>query len=371
MRIGFDAKRAFRNTSGLGNHNRSTVIGLKSMYPDHEYVLYSPKPASVNFDVSPFQVRYPTGLSAIAKSLWRSSGITSDIKRDKIDVYHGLSHELPRGIHKTKVKSVVTMHDAIFLRFPELYKKIDVAVYTKKWKHACVVADHIIAISQQTKSDLIEFLDADAHKISVVYQDCDQQFRSEVSEDEIATVQKKYNLPPDIMLAIGTVEERKNILAILKAMVYTSSKLSLVCLGKDTKYRETLDEFIRSKCLGNRVRFIDNASFTDFPALYRVARMLVYPSKFEGFGLPIIESMWSGTPVITTEGGVFSETGGDAAKYVKYNDHDAIVKAIDEVHQNTELREIMIAKGKAHVQKFKQEIGLEAVMNIYQRLVHG
>lgn len=371
MRIGFDAKRAFRNTSGLGNHNRSTVTGLQTAFPDHEYVLYSPKTPTVRFDLAPFQVNYPQGLSNISKSWWRSAGMTKDLVRDNIDVYHGLSHELPRGINKTNVKSVVTMHDVIFLRFPELYKKIDVAVYTGKWKHACQVADHIIAISEQTKTDLIELLQAEASKISVVYQDCDQQFRMNVSEVEVEAVRKKYDLPDQLILAIGTVEERKNILTILKAMVHTSSKLSLVCLGKNTKYRDVLDEFIREQCLGNRVRFIDDASFLDFPALYRTARMLIYPSKFEGFGLPIIESMWSGTPVITTEGGVFSETGGDAAKYVKYDDVDAMVDAIDQVNQDNELRTSMITKGMAHVQKFKQEKGLEAVMNIYQRLVHG
>ena len=137
MRIAFDAKRAFNNTSGLGNYSRYTISSLCKSYPEHSYHLYTP---SINKGVD-FQSPHNTELSLpenfFAKqftSYWRSVGLKKRLKRDKIDLYHGLSNELPLGISKSGIKSVVTIHDLIFMRLPELYKSFDRKVYLKKTK---------------------------------------------------------------------------------------------------------------------------------------------------------------------------------------------------------------------------------------------
>ena len=172
MKIGFDAKRAFFNPTGLGNYSRTLISSLSNRFPDHEYFLYSPKVSHnglFSADTNNLQLRIPAGLIAkLAPALWRSYGMNRTLKQDKLDLYHGLSHELPAGIKKTKIPSVVTIHDLIYLRYPKYYPAMDRWVYDKKFRHSCRVADRIIAVSEQTRRDLIEFFNVIPEKITVI-----------------------------------------------------------------------------------------------------------------------------------------------------------------------------------------------------------
>jgi len=172
MKIGFDAKRAFYNKSGLGNYSRSTIELLTKYYPSHEYVLYTPSTEdAIKFNI-PEKVKTFEPIrffNKVFKSYWRTFQISNRISEHKLDVYHGLSGELPNKAHKkANTKLIVTIHDLIFLRFPELYKPIDRKFYYQKAKYACEIADRIIAISEQTKSDIIQFLGVEESKIDVV-----------------------------------------------------------------------------------------------------------------------------------------------------------------------------------------------------------
>ncbi len=156
MKIGFDAKRAFLNSSGLGNYSRNTLNALKEYYNDNQYVLFTPGINEELFsNYKDFDVISPdSSLSKIFKSLWRSFSVSRQLKNHELDVFHGLSNELPEGIHKTDVPSVVTIHDLIFMEFPQFYKSIDRKIYYTKVKYASEAAKKIIAISSQTKNDL-------------------------------------------------------------------------------------------------------------------------------------------------------------------------------------------------------------------------
>ena len=174
MRIGFDAKRAFLNNTGLGNYSRDTIRVLSNFYPDNKYFLYTPKEkgnsrlAFLDNRNNTF-VRTPQSLlNKALKSYWRSKSIVSDLFNNKIDIYHGLSHELPLGIEKTNIKTVVTIHDLIFIRYPHLFRTIDRKIYYKKFNSACHRADKIIAVSQQTKQDIIDFFLIPEEKIEVI-----------------------------------------------------------------------------------------------------------------------------------------------------------------------------------------------------------
>ncbi len=170
MNIGFDAKRYFHNNTGLGNYSRTLVGGLAHFYPEHEYFLFNPKPSKRHQKPSFKNVHevLPDGpLSKRIPALWRSNWVKKDIKKECIELYHGLSHEIPVGIHKTSVKSVVTIHDLIFERFPTQYKKMDAFIYRRKILYACAHANRIIAISEQTKTDLIDFYKIEPVKIEV------------------------------------------------------------------------------------------------------------------------------------------------------------------------------------------------------------
>ena len=160
MNIGFDAKRAYHNGTGLGHYSRTLLHSLSEYYPEHQYYLFNPK-SSTSFEVRGNNINevLPKGfLNKIFSSAWRSSWVKKDLQKLKIDLYHGLSHEIPLGIHKTGIKSVVTIHDLIFERFPQQFNKINVQLFRKKFTYACKHSDKIIAISQQTKKDIINLL---------------------------------------------------------------------------------------------------------------------------------------------------------------------------------------------------------------------
>lgn len=187
MNIAFDAKRAFSNSTGLGHYSRTLIRSLSEFFPEHEYFLCAPK-LSNRFDVANLKHTYAVTPqhfpSSVFTAVWRSSWVKKDLQQLKIDLYHGLSNEIPMGIEKTGIKSVVTIHDLIFERFPGQYNKIDVQIYRKKFRYACKHADRIIAISEQTKNDIIQFYKIPENKITVCYQSCNEAFGLAVSDAE-------------------------------------------------------------------------------------------------------------------------------------------------------------------------------------------
>ena len=184
MRIGFDAKRAFSNNTGLGNYSRDAIRILSDYFPDNKYFLYTPKNynnprLSFIADRKNTFIRTPESLLDRAlKTYWRSKSVVNDLFTNKIDIFHGLSNELPIAIENTSIKTVVTIHDLIFIRYPHLFKTIDRKIYYRKFKSACQRADKIIAVSEQTKRDIIDFFSISAYRISVVYQGCNTVFQN-------------------------------------------------------------------------------------------------------------------------------------------------------------------------------------------------
>ena len=180
MQIGFDAKRAFNNFTGLGNYSRTLIETLAHFYPENTYHLFTPNlntnPRIAAFSKNPsLKIHTPSFPFNKISPLWRSYFINKDILSSGVQIFHGLSHELPIGLSK-KIKQVVTVHDLIQERYPQYYTAIDRKIFTLKLKQACHQADIIVAISEQTKRDIIEFLKIDAEKIQVIYQSCHQQF---------------------------------------------------------------------------------------------------------------------------------------------------------------------------------------------------
>ena len=202
LRIALDAKRAYHNHRGLGNYSRDMIRLLTTFAPEHEYLLFA-KPTD-RYSFPHTRTVAPKGLWALLPSLWRSYGCLSDL--DGVDIYWGLSGELPFGIHRKPLKKVVTIHDAIFLRYPELYSASYRRLFTRKVQYACDHADLIIAISEQTKRDIIDFFHADERKIQVVYQGCNNHFREPVTSDQTAQVKAQYNLPQRYILTVGAIE---------------------------------------------------------------------------------------------------------------------------------------------------------------------
>ncbi len=371
MIIGYDAKRIFHNTTGLGNYSRDLVRVMSEHHPTHHYLLYNPKPKKVKrllADGKIIKEMMPNSwLSKKLSSLWRSKWIVKQLLKDKVKIYHGLTGELPIGIEKTGIKTIVTIHDLIFVRYPDLYKPLDRKIYLKKFKHAAEIADIVVAISEQTKQDIIDFLEIDPEKIRVIYQGCHNIFKEEIDLDFQKKVASTYRLPNDFILNVGAVNERKNVLSLVKAIKKTGD--NLVIVGSGTEYYKKVRDYVAKNNLAQQVYFLQGLSMTEIASLYRRAKLFVYPSIFEGFGIPIIEALYSKTPVITSQGSCFPEAGGADSLYLE-NPYDIteIVTKIESVKKDKALQEKMINKGFDYAQKFNDEVIAEIFNSLYTSL---
>ncbi len=375
MNIGFDAKRYFLNATGLGNYSRSTVRLLHGYFPDHHYFLYTPR-TSTRFG-TPVQgdnvhIRTPRNrLTRALHSLWRTFLLGREIAGDSLDIFHGLSHEIPYGISR-QTKTVVTIHDLIFLRHPELYHRMDVAIYTAKYRSSCRRADSIIAISEQTKKDIITFFSIDPARIHVVYQSCDPSFYTPEPAQRLQAVRTAYALPKEYILYVGSLAERKNVLTLIAALggMNPAHRIPLVLVGRgNTNYRAKVREAVRQHGLEKKVLFLETVPNRDLPAIYQMARLFVYPSRYEGFGIPILEALFSRTPVITSQGSCFQEAGGPGSIYTHPGDEDALARAMEQVLQNGELAADMCRQGHTHALQFHEKQVARNLMHVYESLL--
>ncbi|HUR30925.1 MAG TPA: glycosyltransferase family 1 protein, partial [Saprospiraceae bacterium] len=315
MRIGFDSKRLFTNFTGLGNYSRALVSNYHQAFPEDELFLFTPTikhdPRTQSFlDQAEFNIIQPRN-----KVLWRTLNIVEDIHRSNAEIYHGLSHELPIGISKLDIGKVVTIHDLIFKYYPADNTWIDNQMYDWKWKHACLAADKIIAISEQTKNDILHFYNILPEKIVVIYQPSDKLFSQPVRPEEIESAKSRYKLPPVFNLYVGSIISRKNLMVIIKAMalIPPQERLPLVIIGNGKNYKKKVLEEAARIHVDHLLVWLGSPAFKDFPAIYKSAQMMIYPSLHEGFGLPVIEAFQIGIPVITSNQSSLKEAGGDAA----------------------------------------------------------
>ena len=382
MNIGFDAKRAYHNNTGLGNYSRTLIQSLAHFYREHDYFLFNPK-KSKNHKLESKNIYevLPQGfLNNTFSSLWRSKRIVQDLAKMKIDLYHGLSHEIPVGIDKKSIPSIVTIHDLIYKRFPQQFNPADVKIYDYKFKYACTHANHIIAISEQTKKDIVNFFKIDERKISVCYQSCDPKYINKISEEEKEKIRFDLNLPQDFFLYMGSLIERKNLLGICKAMVILKQEginIPLVVIGNGKNYKKKVENFLNENNLSHQVIFLSSEHYARaypsfingecFPAIYQSAIALIYPSIFEGFGIPVLEALWSETPVITSGVSCLPEAGGPNSLYVDPFSETEIALAMKKIIQNIPLRDSMKKKGLEYAAAFTQEKCATAVMNIYKK----
>ncbi|HON53159.1 MAG TPA: glycosyltransferase family 1 protein [Bacteroidales bacterium] len=369
--IGFDAKRLFHNGTGLGNYSRSLVRSLYEEFPSYQYLLFTPSISYTNesfYFTEKFKVVTPKLFSKVG---WRSRFMLYSLLEQNVDLYHGLSHELPFKIETTDIKTVVTIHDVIYKFFPNDFPMIDKAVYDIKWKHACAVTHAIIATSEATKRDIIHFFGVPEEKIHVVYQSCDPIFETIVSEKEKQHVCNTWNLPTDFILYVGAITERKNVLQLVQAYnrVKNQVAIPLVIVGNGRQYLYKVKQYIEKESLQSQVKILTGVQNHDLPALYQSAQMFIYPSKYEGFGIPILESLKSGTPVIASNTSSLPEVGGNAAMYIHPDSIESLCDAMVKVYTDKDLRIDMIEKGFKHASNFSNTQFAYDTMSVYKKIV--
>lgn len=371
IKIGFDAKRAFLNNTGLGNYSRTLLKNLLHYHSNIEAHLFCTKKIknleNKWLNTQNVSLHYPANIIQNLKlqAIWRSALIPYDKNYKQLQIYHGLSNEIPFTTLAKKTKTVVSIHDLIFLRYPKQYQLINKYIYTQKSKYSCQNSDLIIAISNQTKSDLINFLQVPEQKINVVYQSCQEQFYNGIQYP------KPLNLPNNYLLSVGSLTERKNTIAILKALKILQPKLKipLVIIGNGKAYKKLIINYIQANNLSSSVMLINDVSNNDLPAYYQHAAAFVYPSLFEGFGIPIIEAQFSKTPVITSVGSCFLEVGGAHAMYIEPTNIEMLANAIETVLTNTNLANLIKEQGFINAQQFLPIPTANSLLNTYYKLL--
>ena len=309
MRIGYDAKRYFNNVTGLGNYSRWLIDNLNNQIPQSIRLFHTKHQKEYKGDLTIISPKY-----SLFKALWRSWLIIRDLRKEKIDIYHGLSNELPFGIHKTRVKTVVTIHDLINKRYPENYAPIDRWIYDVKLRYAQKHADLIITVSEQTKKDIIQYYKTDKSKIKVIPIGISKQKTPSIKPS------KPY------ILCVSSFTKRKNISSLLKAFkTIESEDITLKVVGSQG---DTSDEIVHLAKKDSRVKLQFNVSNEELNELYSKCQFCIYPSLFEGFGIPILEAFSFGKTIATSNVSSMPEVGKDAAIYFDPKDHHSISQGI-------------------------------------------
>lgn len=377
LTIGFDAKRAMRNSTGLGNYSRLVIDVLSRAYPSNSYRLYSPGAKAID-RVLPLLscpgvrlVTPRTLLGRMCPALWRVyGGLTDQLRHDRVSLFHGLSNELPLDIGRARIPSVVTIHDLIFLRFPDGYKPVDRAIYDYKFRNAARNATRVIAISERTRLDLIELYGIPEQKIDVVYQGCHSQFLNPVSPELMHQVARQYSLPQRFVVMVGTVEPRKNQMLAVRALPLLPADVKLVIVGRGRQpYSSSLDRLVSSLHLSSRVIRIPSIPFEHLPAVYSLASVAAYPSFYEGFGIPVIEALGCGVPVVAATGSCLEEAGGPGAVYVDPRSVEQFAFQVNRLLDDSDARAAMVRDGRTHIRRFDASGFARSIMQVYRRAI--
>lgn len=365
MKIGFDAKRYYHNNTGLGNYSRTLVAGLQAQFPQHDYMLYDEKSIVRTFNL---------GMKAAA---------------DGCDIYHGLSNELPFDLHyrqsiehnrgsKLSIPaSIVTIHDICWRTFPEMYHFFDRKIYDWKYGSSCRRADKVIAISESTKRDIIKIYGVDESRIEVIHQPVAENFYQPM--DVVPNDSKDprlSSLPKDYVLYVGSVNARKNLMGVLHAMALmpAGQRPVLVVVGNGHEYKQKCEAYIESAGLKNNVMLMGNVnSNIALQYLYKHARMMVYPSFYEGFGLPVVEAALQHTPVITSSVSSLPEAAGPDACLINPHDADAaeqIAHYMDRLLTDQAYHDVVAEKMECYARTtFAPELQPQKIMKLYESLL--
>ena len=356
------------------------LTGLAAAAPELHATLYSPAPARPEF--APWIASLPPGTTACLppralrasplRQYWRTFRTGHAARRDGIQVYHGLSHEMPRDLPGTGIPGVVTFHDLLFERHPDLFPVIDRMSYRWRYRWSAEHATRIVAVSGQTRDDLVKWYGVDPERVTIIPPARDPAFAQAVPDLVAAAVRSRLGLPGQYLLSVGTLERRKNHRVLIEALALLDPSRTppLVLVGRDGGEAAELSKRAEARGVTARVVMRHDVGGDDLPALYQGAALFLYPSLFEGFGMPIVEALSAGVPVITTAGGCFPEAGGPATRYVTSTDAVGLAGAIQDILADRELAARMREEGRRWALRFDATALAAPLVALYHSVLH-
>lgn len=378
-RIGFDAVRALRNSTGLGNYARRVLRGLLGAGSRLTGHLYSPVPARPPYAGLADELGATLRLPGAAwsgpglRKLWRTFRLGRQAAADGVELYHGLSHEIPRDLPRSGLPSAVSFLDLIWERFPGLYSAADRRSYEWRYRWSAAHATVIVAASRQTRADLLACYGIEPARIVVIPPPADSRFAVPVAQPARRAVLTRYGLPEKFLLSIGTLEPRKNQRTAIGALALLDPARTppLVLVGRDGGSRSELLRQAARLGTSGRVVLRSGVPDDDLPALMQSAALFLYPSIFEGFGLPIVEALSAGVPVITSQGGCFAEAGGPETLYAPATDAVSLAGLIRQVLDDSSLAERMRTAGRHYAQRFDGTLLAARMLHLYDAVLRG
>ncbi len=367
MRIGYDAKRAFCNTTGLGNYSRTLIQDVEAFRPHWTLFLFTPL-RKLAFSPKGQVITPQSSVNKTFHSIWRSFSIPQNISKLNLDLYHGLTHEIPYGIHQ-KVKTVVTIHDLIFLLRPQEFTWTDRQIYNYKIRYATHHAHHILTFTEETKKNLIHCLNIPEKKIVLIPQSCHPAFLKKYSSQDIVHSCKQFTLSKPYIHFVGSFIPRKNPMKALLAFQHIAhaTDIDFVMIGNGPE-KKRCQRFVKQNELNKRVHFISPTSTEQMAMLCQKSELLLYPSVAEGFGLPILEAHFSKTATLTSSHSCLPEVAGPHSYYADPDRPEELAAQLQEILDSPKERALTAQKSYLWAQKFTPENVTKQLIHFYESL---
>lgn len=370
MRIGLVTNLMDSNGAGIGCYTKNLVENLLKIDKKNEYVLIHSKKKSYNFKGNYKEIRLPFFTSIPRKLIIGFFTLEKICRQEKLDILHDTGQIGPY-FSKSKTKRVLTIFDLSAFYYPEAFTKVT-ASYSKFLPLVAGNVDKIMTISQNSKKDIIKFLKIPPNKVAVTYLGTESHFEPIKDRIVLKQIRKKLDLPSSFILFVGTIEPRKNIPFLIRGFAKVRKKLNhdlkLVIAGKMGWEKKSIFDLPKQLSIEKDVFFLGNIEIKDLPALYNSAMIFVYPSLYEGFGLPLLEAMACGCPVITSNTSSLPEIAGEAAILINPNKERELIEAIRDVINNKRLKQTLIKKGFIQAKKFSWKHCAQETLEIYQSL---
>ena len=373
-RVGLNAqllslKQSYRS-AGISWYIFNLLQNLGDVAPDFRYTAFVNdadfQSSSARLSVRRNSVRHQKPTLRI---LWEQSKLPFAIRREKVDLLHSLAFVSPIA---TTIPSVVTIYDLSFLHYPHLFRPFNRWYLNTFTRLSALRADAVIAISESTRQDVISAFGILPSKVHTVYCGVDATFKP-MPLPAVETFRKKHGLPSKFVFRLGTIEPRKNVEGVINAYAAWHARDEnvpplIVAGGKGWYYQEVF-KLVESLNLKDSILFPGYVPQADLPLWYNAASLMVYPSHFEGFGLPVLESMACGTPVVTSNVSSLPEVAGDAALMVSPTDTDALSRAMQSVFEDEALAQSLREKGLRQAAKFNWLKAAQQTVDVYRRVL--
>jgi glycosyltransferase involved in cell wall biosynthesis len=381
MRIAIDYTPAAHQRAGIGRYTRGLVQALTRLDAADQYTLLVLGQAGAHFTPTRlpanFNLRFVPISDRWATVLWYRLNlpVPVDLFTGRADLFHGPSFTLPPSF----MPSLLTVHDLSFLRYPQGAHPALLAWLTKAVPRSLRRARHVLADSENTRADLIELMNVSTGQITVIGAGVEERFRPVTDPETLAHIRARYRLPDRFVLSVGTLEPRKNLTGLIAAFNHlattmeapSTADLHLVMAGGKGWLYADIFAAAEASPIRERIHFVGYVADEDLPALYSLATLFAFPSHYEGFGIPVLEAMACGTPVVCADNSSLPEIAGDAALLVEASDTDALADAMQRLLVDISLREKLIQRGHEQAKKFTWEKAARRLLGVYEETARG